>query len=143
VANKLDILVDLNIILDVVSSRVPHAENSIAVWRTVETGQVIGFLAAHSITTLFYLSAKQIGRQRATAVLHKTLQVFVIAPVNDLVIRDALSWGWRDFEDAVQMATAVHANLNYLITRNTKDFESQPVPILKPAHLFALLSQQK
>lgn len=138
VTNKVRILVDLNIILDVISKRNPHLPDSMAVWRAVETGQATGFLAAHSITTLFYLTAKQIGAQQATAVLHQTLQVFSIAPLNDALIREALSWGWHDFEDAVQMATAVHSNLNYLVTHNPKDFETHPVPILKPAHLPAI-----
>ena len=115
-------------------------DDSVPVWRAVETKQVTGFLAAHSLTTLFYLTAKQIGHQRATAVLHKTLQVFSVASVDEQVIRQALAWGWRDFEDAVQMATAVHANLDYLVTRNPKDFETRPIPVLQPAHLLPLLS---
>lgn len=38
----------------------------------------------------------------------------IIAPVNDAVIRKALSWSRPDFEDAVQMAVAMHAGANYL-----------------------------
>ena len=136
---EIRILVDLNIVLDVISKRKPHLPDSALVWYLVETGQVTGFLAAHSITTLFYLTRKQIGHQQATAVLQKTLQTFSISSVNEQVIHQALSWGWQDFEDAVQMATAVHTQLDYLITRNPKDFETHPIPVLQPAQLVAIL----
>ena len=138
--NKLRILVDLNVVMDVVDKRYAFMEDSVAVWRAVETGQVTGFLAAHSLTTLFYLVAKQIGHQQATAVLLKTLQVFSVAYVDEQVIHQALDWGWRDFEDAVQMAAAVHTGLDYLVTRNPKDFQSHPIPVLLPAHLLPLLT---
>lgn len=133
----------MNVVLDVVQFRQPFYEDSARVLDVVVNKEVEGFLAAHSITTLFYILTRLQNRTTAVSILQQLLSVFKVAAVDDSVIRDALSWGRQDFEDAVQMATAVHANLNYLVTRNPKDFETHPVPILKPAHLLALLSQQK
>lgn len=134
------ILVDLNLILDVLEKRQPHLAYSAAVWKAVETGQAQGFLAAHTITTLFYLTSRQVGWQMATLTLIQALKVFTVVAVDEQVIRQALSLGWKDFEDAVQMAAALNANLDYIVTRNSKDFEIQPIPVLSPSAFLTLLS---
>ena len=139
-ADPLRILVDLNVALDVVQKREPFYADSADVLDAVANKRVVGFLAAHSITTLFYVLRRQYDRPTAVFVTRQILDAFSIAPVDDTVIRQALAWGWRDFEDAAQMAAAVHANLDYLVTRNPKDFQTQPVPILRPAHLLPLLA---
>ncbi len=53
--------------------------------------------------------------------------------------RQPLSMGWKDFEDAVQMAAAGLEDIDYLITRNIKDFHSGPVPVMQPAAFLGLL----
>lgn len=141
--NKLKALIDLNLVIDVLDKREPHLAASAAVWRAVETGQVGGYLAAHSITTLFYLVARQIGWQQATAVVKDVLKVFSIAAIDEQIIHQSIQLGWRDFEDAVQMAAAMQANLDYVVSRNAKDFVTQPLPVLSPAGLLALLTQRK
>jgi len=138
---EMKLLVDLNIVLDVLQKREPHFTSAQAIWQAVETGQVKGFLAAHSVTTLFYLTAKQLGPQKAALVVRQVATVFSIAAVDQAVVEQALSLGWRDFEDAVQMAAAMSANLDYVVTRNRKDYTTQPIPILIPAECAALLAQ--
>ena len=49
--NKPSVLIDLNILLDVLQKREPFYETSAGLLARVETGQVRGFVAAHSITT--------------------------------------------------------------------------------------------
>lgn len=139
-ATPIRILVDMNVILDVVQQRQPFYEDSAKVLDAVSNQEVEGYLAAHSITTLFYVITRFQNRTTAVSILQQLLTAFKVTTLNDAIIREALTWGWQDFEDAVQMATAVHSNLDYLVTRNPKDFETHPVPILKPAHLPAILS---
>ena len=139
-AKQMRILVDLNVVLDVVQIREPFYADSAKVLDAVVNQEVDGFLAAHSMTTLFYILTRWQNRVTAVSVLQELLTSFTVAAIDDAVIRQALSWGWRDFEDAVQMATAVHAKLDYLITRNPKDFETRPIPVLQPAPLLPLLS---
>ncbi len=141
--NKIKLLVDLNLIVDVLSKREPHFADSVYIWRAIETGQASGFVAAHSITTLFYLVARQIGWQQATAAINDVVQIFSVAAVNEQVIKNGIRLGWRDFEDAVQMAAAMQAHVDYVVTRNPKDYETQPVPVLPPSGLLALLAQRK
>ena len=140
-AANLRILVDLNVIMDVVQRRQPHYEDSALVLDAVARVQVSGFLAAHSLTTLFYVVNRVRSREVAVTTLTELLEVFSVAPVDDAVIRKAISWGWTDFEDAVQMAAALGAGADYLVTRNSRDFHDGLVPVIEPAAFLALLKQ--
>jgi hypothetical protein len=133
------ILVDLNIVLDVVQNRQPNYEDSAAVLDAVVRKKASGWIAAHSITTLFYLITRYHNRATAATVLAGLLQSFTVAAVDDAVIRTALSWGWKDFEDAVQMAAAQSADADYVVTRNPADFQNSPIPVIQPAALIPLL----
>ncbi len=138
-ANKLRILVDLNIAVDVVQVRQPFYTQSALVLDAVANQEVEGFLAAHSITNLFYIVSRLANRQTAVTAIADLLNFFQIAAVDDQVIRHAQTLGWKDFEDAVQMAAVLNANLDYIVTRNPQDFETQPVPVLTPAAFLTLL----
>ncbi len=135
---KLRVLVDVNVTLDVLAKREPHYAASAAVWALVEQGEIEGHLAAHTVTTLYYLLAKHLNRRQANLSLAKLLQVFGVAAVDQQVILKALALGWKDFEDAVQMAAAFNAKIDYLVTRNPKDFKDELVRVLQPGDLIAL-----
>jgi hypothetical protein len=137
--SKPTILVDLNVIVDVVQHRQPFYEESARIVDAVVRQQAVGWLAAHSITTLFYVISRVRNRQTAVTAIMGLLDVFTVAAVDDQVIRKAISWGWPDFEDAVQMAAAVNAQANYLITRNPRDFQSGILPVVQPAAFLTLL----
>lgn len=51
-------LLDVDVILDVFQRRQPFYDDSAAVLAAAETGRLAGLVAAHSVTTLFYLLAK-------------------------------------------------------------------------------------
>jgi len=139
-ANKPAILVDLNVIIDVVQHRQPFYEESAQILDAVVREQVTGWVAAHSMTTLFYVINRLRGRETAVTAINGLLEAFTVAAVDEQVIRKALSWGWADFEDAVQMAAAANAGVDYLITRNPRDFQSGTVPVVQPATFLTLLN---
>jgi predicted nucleic acid-binding protein len=133
------VLVDLNVVLDVLEKREPHFPDAVKIWTAVDKGIVAGYLAAHSITTLFYLMRQRVGADQATNLLTQTLNIFAVAPLDEKVLRQALLLGWHDFEDAVQMCAAVQVGADYLITRNVKDFKGGRVPTVMPAAFWPLL----
>jgi predicted nucleic acid-binding protein len=139
-SDKSRILVDANVALDVLAKREPHYATSAAVWALAEQGKVEGLLAAHTVTTLHYLVAKHLDRQQANVTITKLLQVFDVAAVDQDVLLKALTLSWQDFEDAVQMAAAFKAKVDYLVTRNPKDFKDKLVRVLQPGDLLALFS---
>ena len=140
-AGKPSILIDLNIILDILQKREPFFEASAGLLAAVETGQVEGYVAAHSITTLFYLIQKGRSAADARAMITNLLQLIKILPVDQGTIEQALNLDYRDFEDAVQMICAIQNKMNILITRNIKDFQPALLPVMQPADFLSTFSK--
>ena len=138
-AKKPRVLIDLNIILDVLQKREPFYAMSARVLACAETGLVEGMVAAYTMTTLFYLFAKDQSAEKARVALTELLQFLSVASVGQATIERALNLPYSDFENAVQMMAAVQADAQYLVTRNVQDYRSGPLPALQPAELLALI----
>ena len=135
----LRVLFDLNVILDVLQRREPFYAMSASALASAEAGQVEGLVAAHSLTTLFYLVGRDQSPEQARVILAELLRFLAVAGVDRQVIQGALNLPYRDFEDAVQMMAAMQAGATHLVTRNLQDFRAGPLPVLQPAELVALL----
>ena len=133
------VLIDLKLILDVLQRREPFYLLSARVLAYAETGLIEGYVAAHTLTTLFYLIAKDKSQEIAKITLTELLQFLAIAAVNQETIEQALTLPYQDFEDTVQMMSAVQVGGQYLVTRNARDFKAGPLPALLPVELLALL----
>ena len=138
-APKLSVLIDLNVILDVLQRRDPVYAMSARVLACAEAHLIEGWIAAHSVTTLFYLVAKYQSAERARVVMGDLLRFLSVAAVDQTAIEQALSLPYADFEDAVQMVAAVRVGSQYLVTRNPRDYKVGPLPVLQPAELLALV----
>ncbi|MFA7243219.1 MAG: PIN domain-containing protein [Sulfuricellaceae bacterium] len=133
------LLLDTNVILDVLTGREPMVKDSAAVLTYIDEGHAVGLVAAHAVTTIYYLLTKHSGQAKASAAIVDLINLVRVAPVDHEVILQALSLGWRDFEDAVQGAAAVRAQATHLITRNPKDFSAHTLPVLSPGEFLALV----
>jgi predicted nucleic acid-binding protein len=131
------ILVDTNVILDVLADRAPFAGESARVLERIERSDDQGFVAGHTITTLFSLIDKRAGREEARDIVRQLLGLFTVVAVDRNRLLQALDLGLDDFEDGVQAACAEHASVDCLITRNKRDFEGAPCPVSSPAEFLA------
>jgi predicted nucleic acid-binding protein len=137
--SKPSILMDINILLDVLQKREPFYETSAQVLAAVETGRVQGYVAAHSMTTLFYLIQKGRSSAEAHAILTSLLQFIQIGAVDQSTIDQALNLDFHDFEDAVQMVCALQSKVDVLITRNIKDYPVTLLPVMQPVDFLSTL----
>jgi predicted nucleic acid-binding protein len=112
---------------------------SAGVLASAETGLIEGYVAAHTLTTLFYLIAKDQSPETARVSLTELLQFLAVAAVDQDTIEQALTLPYNDFEDAVQMTSAVQVGVKYLVTRDVWDYKAGPLAVLQPAELLALL----
>ncbi len=138
-AAKIKVFFDLNVILDVLQKRERFYETSSQLLACAETGRIQGFVAPHSLTTLYYLIAKDQSPAKARVMLTSLLQILSVAAIDQSTIEQALNLPYRDFEDAVQMMAAVQCKADYLVTRNVRDFEPAPISVIQPSELIALV----
>ncbi len=126
------VLFDTNIVLDLLLDREPFADFAAYLFSKVEQSEITGFLCATTITTIHYLLTKALNHRQAMTHIHTLLSLFEIAPVNRVVIEQALESKFSDFEDAVLHEAARHAGAVYIITRNSPDFENSTLPVYSP-----------
>ncbi|HVS65419.1 MAG TPA: PIN domain-containing protein [Thermoanaerobaculia bacterium] len=136
------LLVDLNVVLDVLLDREPHAAASAALWAAVEEGRVGGLVPAHGVTTIFYLVAKERDRTDARRVVSDLLAVFGVAAVDEAVLRRAAALEMPDFEDAVAAAAAEAAGCDAIVTRDPAGFGGSPVEAIEPLLALAALESE-
>jgi predicted nucleic acid-binding protein len=132
-------LLDTNVVLDVLLDRPPHSTASAAVWTAIETGRAKGLVAAHAVTTIHYLIAKELGTTKAKRMTKAIVTVFGVAAVDQAVIHQALTLPSADFEDAVTQAAAAVAGCDFIVTRDVKGFRKSPVRPLLPEAFLPLL----
>jgi predicted nucleic acid-binding protein len=134
-----NVLIDTNIVLDVLLKRDPWLANSQSIWQRCDDGRIVGYLLASTLTDIFYIARKIIGREAAVQAVELCLITFAICPLDRAVLEQALLLTGVDFEDNVQVAAATHYGLNAIITRNPNDFAHAAIPVFTPATLLAQL----
>src|SRR5690349_6947487 len=96
------VLFDTNVVLDVLTSRQPWADEAKPLVARVLDGSLAGFVCATSLPTVFYVARRTVGNAQALAVVQLTLRTFEIAPVGRDVLEAAAVMPGADYEDHVQ-----------------------------------------
>jgi predicted nucleic acid-binding protein len=135
------VLIDTNIVLDLILEREPFVEAATALFELVEMSQVQGYIAATTITNIFYIVRKAQGRETAIQAVSRVLVGLEICAVDRPTIAQALTSNLKDFEDGIQFACAVLNQVDAIVTRDTSDFAGVSLPVLSVAELQEQLSQ--
>jgi len=137
------ILFDTNVILDVLLDRKPFSNDASYLMSKVERSEITGFLGATTITTIHYLATKVLDNQVAIRHIKSLLSLFEIAPVNRLVLENALNSKFADFEDAVLHEAACHAGAEHIITRDISGFKRSQLPVYTPSEFVKMMESLK
>ncbi len=135
------ILVDSDVILDIFLDREPFCMAALTVFLRIEQGYCQGNISATAIANIYYTTRKELGRTVAINGIKRLLETegLRILAIGAHEIREAVFSEMTDFEDAVQAAVADFEGIEYIITRNLKDYRKSPVPALSPMQLLERL----
>ena len=131
------IFFDTNILLDVLLKRAGHFEASAKLWTYAESAQVRGHISAISFNNIYYIVQKTAGATAAQKVLNTLRDSFTTVDCTSQIINQAIDARMKDFEDAIQYFSAMHAKCNYLLTRNLKHFPSEGIVVQTPEEFLA------
>ena len=84
-----------------------------------------------------YVMRKELSPEKIDEVLRALSLIFEFEDLKKSDVKEAAEMKWNDFEDAVQAATALRINANYIITRNVKDYRYSRIPALTPKEFLA------
>jgi predicted nucleic acid-binding protein len=129
---------DLNVVLDMVLLREPHATAARTLWDAAERKEIEVVVPAHGVTTIFYVVSRERSAALARRVVSDLLIVPKVAAVDEVVLRRALALGWADYEDAVCAAAAEATSCDLLVTRDATGFKDSPVLVVDPVTALSL-----
>ena len=134
-------LLDTNVLMDFVLKREDFVKAARKVFALCGTDKVDGFVSAHSLMDLCYLTRKKTQNERLKMLRLLCGLFTVVETTEDAVLAAAERMDFSDFEDSVVNQAAVRAGVNYIVTRNQGDFKAADIPVLSPVEFIEMLGE--
>ena len=129
------VLIDTNIVLDFLQEREPFVEDAAKLFEQIDAGEIEGFIAATTITNIYYIVRKAVGIEAAEDAINQVLSDLQICTVDRAILEQAVALSFRDFEDAVQYACAIAHSVDAIVTRDISGFVDAEIPVKLPREL--------
>lgn len=137
------VLIDTNVIIDALTSRAPWNKSAETIFIMSANHIIDMYITASSATDIYYLVRKYLpSADQAKQVMGKLYSLVGILAVSCAECVDALASAVSDYEDAVVERAAVMANIDYIITRNVKDYQHGMVKAVLPDDFIALMKEE-
>lgn len=136
------ILADTNIIIDALTSREPWKESAEKIFLMAAEDRIEMYITASSTTDIYYLVRKYLhNAETAKQVMEKLYSLVRILEVtaNDCI--DALVSPISDYEDAVVEKVASGKGMDYIVTRNIKDYQAGRTKVILPDDFVKLMEE--
>ena len=138
------ILVDTNIIIDALTSREPFGEAAEQIFLLAANQIEDMYITASSATDIYYLVRKHLhSTEQAKSVMSKLYELFHILDVTSVDCQEALSSEVNDYEDAVLSCCAFRYQMDYIVTRNIKDYEKSKIRAILPKAFLSISAQDE
>ena len=131
------ILIDTNIVLDIMLAREPFLEPAKELIRMIDRDRIQAYITANSITDIVYISRKVRTLREIQQLILDLLDMIDVIGVDREDIVAAFDFGFNDFEDALQSRCAIKEDIDYIVTRNKKDFSKSKVTAVDIAAFLA------
>lgn len=125
-------MVDASILLDVALDRAEFVSESrqVVAWCQEAAGSAV--VAWHTVSNVYYVLRGARNDTFARRFISDMLRFGDIAGGDAEGVRQALALAMSDFEDALQVAAAMSAHAQWVVTRNAADYRGSPLPAITP-----------
>lgn len=138
------ILVDTNVIIDALTSREPWNESAEKIFLMSANHIMDMYITASAATDIYYLVRKYLhNTEQSKQIMGKLYSLANILDVTEKDCVDALASPLSDYEDAVVERVAERACMDYIVTRNIKDYEHANVKIILPDNFITLMEEEE
>ena len=96
-----------------------------------------GYVSALTFANVAYILRKELDPKKLGEVYRKLSLIFKFTDLSVADLTRAAGMNWKDFENAVQSATADRIHADYIITRNVRDFSGSKMTAFTPSELLA------
>ena len=137
-------LIDTNVIINFITKRDdPYKDACFEVIKLCAENVLDGYIAFHSLSTIWYVIRKQETEEKARAWLKNICDILTVTGATQEQVKEAIdNLDFRDFEDCLQDSCAKTGRAQYIITRNVKDFTGSDIPAISPNDFLELINNQ-
>lgn len=137
----MEVLIDTNIILDWFLKRDQFYENSKAVLNKCWFGNIKSFITIHSLCDIYYLVGNKFPLEEKKKLIQFLLNRSEIIEENYNSVKAFIDYDfYDDLEDCLQVQSAQNLRLNYIITRNIKDFRYSTAQAVTPEQFLEMIN---
>ena len=138
-------LIDANVIINFITKREdPYKDACFEVMKLCAENAFEGYIAFHSLSIIWYVIKKQETEEKARAWLSNICDMLTVTGATQALIKEAVkNSDFHDFEDCLQDKCAVHANAEYIVTCNAKDFQLAKTKIVTPDVFVNIITEER
>ena len=131
------LFLDTNILIDLVAERKPFARWAVKIFKDAHDQKWSLNTSSFSILTTHYMLEKHVGDAKSRELLKVLLNRVSVHAISEDHLVHGLESNFRDYEDSVLYECAKSCqNIDYIITRNIKDFRQSAIPVISPEELY-------
>ncbi len=131
------LFIDSDIIIDHLARR-EHHESATKLLTLVERHVVDGFTTPIVLANVEYVIRKHSTKAKAKQAIQQLIKSLSVLAMNQAIAEKASGSRFSDFEDAMQYYAAAKGKMNYIITRNKKDYASGSLPVMTAEEFIAM-----
>ncbi|WP_425389824.1 PIN domain-containing protein [Ekhidna sp.] len=127
------VLIDTDVLIDFLAERQPHADFAEQIFLVAAREEICLFTTGDILSNAYYVLRKIFSHSKILAKFSQLLRYMEVIDINKQVILNAISSGFRDFEDALQNYAAEHSGeIDIIVTRNVKDYKHSSISVMTP-----------
>jgi predicted nucleic acid-binding protein len=133
------VLLDNDVVLDFLLVRQPFFLEADEIFVRLQNKEFRAYISGITPINAFYTTRKEKGKDVAFKTVEGLLKLVEVCRTNKLVLQNAFTLNFTDYEDAVQCASAMAENLDAIVTRNTNDYKNSSVKVYSPGEFLQFL----
>ena len=134
------IFLDTNVVIDFLADRKPFAVFAAKLFNLSLSGKIKIYISAVSYNNIFYILRQSHSNSDTIKLLENLSEFTEITDVTKGIIKNSFKTDFKDLEDAIQYNCALTiSKLDFIVTRDTKDFKKSTLPVMTPDEAVTLL----
>ncbi|MBN2426188.1 MAG: PIN domain-containing protein [Calditrichaceae bacterium] len=125
--NKL--FIDSDILIDLLAKR-PHYDEALGLLALIAENKAKAYTTPLVFANVDYIVTKFGNKQKSRKAIRTLRKNISVLTMNEKIFDEALESSFSDFEDALQYFSAMNQAVDFIITRNKKDYAAGKLKVL-------------
>jgi len=121
----------------------PAAPDIAYIFENLKRRNFVGYTSPKTLMDVYYLIHAEKGWKEANKRVRQIYSLVEISPQTQKEVREGLALNWSDFEDAMQMASALSQGVDKIITLDRKFRNKDSSFIWSPADFKSFIQRSK